>query len=170
MKFGQKHRMWLFALILLVAGLAASGILTVAKKQSNKKPQISSKVPNLEILDSRIIDPDTVGAALAVEVRNNSALAIMAIDLVCGEGAVTKNGLTDEENPIVVIPPNGTANLQIGFGEMTPDSPCIVSAVTYADGSEEGDAESLKVMHKVRERDRAIIKERKQQEDKHLEK
>jgi len=170
MKIGQKHRMWLFAVILLMAAVAASGILTIAKKQSNKKPQISSKVRNLEVLDSRIIDPDTVAAALVLEVRNNSALAVMAVDLVCGEGAVTKNGLTDEENPIVVIPPYGTTNLQIGFGEMTPDAPCIVSAVTYADGSEDGDIESLKVMHKVRERDRAIIKQRKQAEDKHLDK
>ena len=164
MKIGPKRQALLFAVILLVAAIAASGILTVAKKQSNKKPEISSKVRNLEILDSRITDPDTIAAALVLQVRNNSALPVMAVDLVCGEGGVTKNGLTDEEHPIVVIPPYGTTYLQIGFGEMTPDAPCIVSAVTYADGSEDGDAESLKVMHKIRERDRIRMKTQKQKE------
>jgi hypothetical protein len=87
----------------------------------------------------------------------------MAVDLVAGEGAVTKNGLTDEDNPIVVIPPHGTTTIEMGFGAMTPGAPLVVSAVTYDDGTDEGDEKSTRAMHMVRRRDRER-KLRKQQE------
>ena len=83
----------------------------------------------------------------------------MAIDLVCGDGAVTKNGLTDEQNPLVVVPPYGNTTIEMSFSEMSVDAPLVVSAVTYADGTEEGDEKSLRAMHKLREHDRRMMKE-----------
>jgi hypothetical protein len=110
------------------------------------------------VVRTKIINEGTPAVGVSVEVRNNSDKAIMSIDLVCGDGAVTKNGLTDEENPLVVIPAHGTTTIEMSFSEMAADAPLIVSAVTYADGTEEGDEKSLLIMHKIRERDRERLR------------
>ncbi|HEX5883100.1 MAG TPA: hypothetical protein VFY67_01010, partial [Pyrinomonadaceae bacterium] len=69
-----------------------------------------------------------------MEIINNSDKAVTAIDLVCGNGAVTKKGLTDEENPIVVIKPYGTTTIEMGFSEMTPNEPLVVGNTTPGPG------------------------------------
>ena len=69
----------------------------------------------------------------------------MAVDVVAGESGITKNGLTDQEHPLVVIEPYGTTKMEIPIGFADPGAALVVSAVTYADGTEEGEAESLKV-------------------------
>jgi hypothetical protein len=120
-------------------------------------PFTYSKVKTLEIVSTRIVDQNTPGAGVAVEIRNNSYKAAMAVDLVCGEGGITKNGLTDEKNPIVVIEPFGTTVITMTFGAMTYGADLVVSAVTYADGTDEGDEESLRGMHSVREHDKAML-------------
>ena len=90
----------------------------------------------------------------------------MAVDVVAGEGAITKNGLTDQEHPIVVIEPYGTTIVEMAFSAMTPGAPLVVSAVTYADGSEEGNPASLDIMHRIRAHDRAkILAEREKQRE-----
>jgi len=122
-------------------------------------PPVFSKVRNIEIVSTKVINEGTPAVGASVEVSNNSDKAVMALDLVCGDGAVTKNGLTDELNPIVVIPPYGTTTIEMSFGEMTADAPLVISAVTYADGTEEGDEKSLRAMHKVREHDRKMMQE-----------
>ena len=127
------------------------GVITV--------PLTYSKVKSIQIVAAKVMNEGTPAAGVAVEVRNDSEKAVMAIDLVCGEGAVTKNGLTDEENPIVVIPPFGSTTIEMSFSEMTPEAPLVVSAVTYGDGREEGDERSLRAMHKAREHDRQMMKE-----------
>jgi hypothetical protein len=101
-------------------------------------PMISSKVASIQIESSRITNEDTRAVGVEIVVRNLSAKPVMAIDLVAGDGAVTKNGLTDETKPIVVIQPYGTTTLNMTFGAMTPGSSLEISAVTYGDGTERG--------------------------------
>jgi hypothetical protein len=129
------------------------------RKRVTTLPPTYSKVKSIQVVGAKVINEGTLAAGVAVEVKNNSDQAVMAIDLVCGEGAVTKNGLTDEENPIVVIPAFGNTTIEMSFSEMTPEAPLVVNAVTYADGSEEGDEKSLRAMHKAREHDRQMMKE-----------
>ena len=118
-------------------------------------PSVFSKVKNLEVVRAWIEGAGTPAVSAAVEIRNNSDKAVMAVDLVCGEGGITRNGLTDEEHPVVVIQPHGTTTVEMGFGEMTFGAPLVISAVTYADGTEEGEEASLKAMHMARAHDRA---------------
>ena len=127
-------------------------------------PQVFSKVKNLEVVNAWIEDPGTPAVRAVVEIRNNSDKAVMAVDLVCGEGGITRSGLTDEEHPIVVIKPHETTTMEMTFGSMTFGAPLVVSAVTYADGTEEGEEASLKAMHMVRAHDRAEVKARKERE------
>ncbi|HEX5890563.1 MAG TPA: hypothetical protein VFY61_17760 [Pyrinomonadaceae bacterium] len=155
-------------IVFAVLGIVIGSFLALAvvnqKSDSQRRPVTSipptySIVKTIEILSTKVVREDGPGAGVSVEVRNNSDKAVMAIDLVCGEGAITKNGLTDEENPIVVIPPYGTTTIEMTFGEMSPDSPLVISAVTYADGTEEGDEKSLRLMHQQRDHDRKMMKE-----------
>jgi len=128
----------------------------------NSLPPVFSRVKKLEVLNVSIVDPGTPAVRAAVEIRNNSDKAVMAVDLECGEGGITKNGLTDDEHPIVVIPPHGTTTVEMTFSAMTFGAPLVVSAVTYADGTEEGDPATLKIMHQGREHDKAQIKAEKE--------
>jgi hypothetical protein len=160
--------MLLIAGIAVLGSLIASGVLSqergeVRKPQEPRKtvsaiPPTFSKVKTLQIVSTKVINENTPAIGVAVEIRNNSPKAVMAVDLVCGDGAITKNGLTDADKPIVVIEPFGTTTIEMTFGEMTYGAPLVISAATYQDGTEEGDEESLGIMHKVRERDRERMK------------
>ena len=155
--------------ILLVVGIAASILVSVAlsKRRESQRQKVTSipaaysKIRSLEIVSVKPTKEGTPAAGVLVEIKNNSEKEVMAVDLVCGEGAITKNGLTDEENPITVIKPYGTVTIEMTFSEMTLGAPLVVSAVTYADGTEEGEEESLRIMHRIRDRDRARLKAEK---------
>jgi|ERR1700686_2636525 len=169
------RRKWifLFASILISASLISAAVFSAKtqqpKKQWPKEPRVNSmppvfsKVKKLEVMRAWIEDPGTPAARIAVEIRNASDKDVMAVHLMCGEGSVTRNGLTDEENPIVVMKPNGTTTIEMNFGEMHFGEPLVVSAVTYADGREEGDETSLRIMHGTREHDRAQRKAEREQ-------
>lgn len=126
-------------------------------------PEVLSKVKNLEVTRAWIVDPGTPTVGVELEIKNKSNKDVLAFDVVCGDGAITRNGLTDEEHPVVVLPAHGTTTLRMTFSEMTFGAPLVVSSVTYADKTEEGDAESLDAMHQGRDHDREVMKARKQQ-------
>lgn len=168
-------RKWflLFASTLITASIVTAAVFSARRQKAqspaeqprvNHMPPVFSKVKDLEIVRTWIIDPGGLGAGVAVEIRNNSKKNVMAVDLVCGEGGITRNGLTDEENPIVVMKPNETTTIRMSFTGMTFGAPLVVSAVTYDDGTEEGDEKSLKLMHLAREHDRKMIKAQKERD------
>jgi hypothetical protein len=170
---GRRRHVVIFAAVMLMtASVISAVVFSKVKRQQqrlehqqrervNTIPPVFSKIPSLEVVNATIINPDTAAAGVAVEIRNNSDKLVMAVDLVSGEGGVTRSGLSDEDNPIVVIQPHGTTTIKMNFGEMTPGAPLVVSAVTYSDGTEEGDEASLKVMHTARAHDRAVSRARK---------
>jgi hypothetical protein len=156
----KNRKAFLIFTIVLAATIFGSVVFSGARKVQRPPrtiPPISSKINTIEVVSSRVVNEDTPAVGVEIVVRNWSAKPVMAIDLVAGDGAVTKNGLTDEENPIVVIEPYGTTTLAMTFGAMTPGASLIISAVTYGDGTEEGDEESLRIMRKVREREKERI-------------
>ena len=161
-------RRWflLFASMLITASLITAAVFSARRQKAqnpaeqqprvNHMPPVFSKVKDLEIVRTWIIDPGEVGAGVAVEIRNNSNKDAVAVDLVCGEGGITRNGLNDEDHPIVVVKAHETMTMRMTFSAMTFGAPLVVSAVTWADGSEEGDKHSLRLMHLDRQRNRAI--------------
>lgn len=173
---GITKRKWIFlsASILIGAMVVSAGVFSAKTQQPRKQwpkeprvtsmPQVFSKVKTLEVVNAWIRDPSSPHAGVAIEIRNNSNKDVMAVDLVCGEGGITRSGLTDEENPIVVIKPHETTTMFMNFGAMTFGAPLVVSAVTYADGTEEGEEASLKSMHSQRAHDRAELKAKKDRE------
>lgn len=173
-RIATRRWIFIFAATLITAAVITAGGFTAKRQQPKKQwpkeprvtsmPQVFSKVKNLEVVNAWIEDPGTPHAGVAVQIRNNSDKDVMAVDLVCGEGGITRSGLTDEEHPIVVIKPHDTTTMFMNFGEMTFGAPLVVSAVTYADETEEGDPASLASMHRVRAHDRAELKARKERD------
>ncbi len=164
MQSRKRFSVLLLLLLVAVALLAVSGVISASRNKpqqntSNVIPNVYSILPNIEILKISLIRAGTPAMAVQLELRNNDKRAVMAVDLVAGEGAVTTNGLTDEENPIVVIPPYGTGVVEMNISQMTPGASLVVSAVTYDDGTDEGDPESITMMRKGRARDRARMQE-----------
>ena len=165
----SRRRIMLITLaVALVGSMIGVGVLSqnrearkpleMRRQMVTSIPPTFSKVKTLEVLSTQLIVVGNIPQGVAVEIRNNSDKAVMAVDLVSGEGAITKNGLTDAENPKVVIEPYGTVTMHMSFGEMTAGAPLVVAAATYADGTEEGAEESLAAMHAAREHDKEKIK------------
>jgi len=168
----MSRRTLLLRLFLIVVAISLGSLLAFVAFSKKVDPQrmmvttippVLSKIKSVEVVGTKVINAGTPAAGVSVEIRNNSSKAITAVDLVCGDGAVTKNGLTDEQNPLVVVEPYNTTTLEMSFSEMTPDAPLVISAVTYADGTEEGDQKSLAIMHKIRERDREKLRSQRKE-------
>lgn len=122
-------------------------------------PQVVSKVRNLEIVNSTIQKPGLPGAAAAIEIRNNSDKAVIAITLESGNDTdaygINRNGFNGDSKPATVIEPHSTVVMEMEFANLLPDSPIKVAGVIYADGTEDGDIATLGTMHRQRDRERA---------------
>ena len=160
----------LAAAIMVVSALVVSVVVFSAKKQENKQqhpkdwlssiPAVKSKVKDLEIINARIVRADSEVPGVAFEIRNNSNRAVMALDITCGEAGITRDGLGDDEHPVVIIPPYGMLTAEMN-DELSPGLPIVLGGATYADGTEEGSESSLKAIHRGREHEKARLKAEK---------
>lgn len=161
----------LIAAVLAVTALVVSVVVFSAKRQESKEqhpkdwlssvPPVISKVKDLEIINARIIRADSDARGVAFEIRNNSNRAVMAVDIMCGEAGISKDGLGDEEHPTVIIEPYGTLTAEMN-DELSPGFPIVLSGATYQDGTEEGTEASLKALHRGRAHERARRKAEKE--------
>lgn len=160
----RRNRLFLFAAVMLVTASVISAAVFSAIRQQPKTqhpkqwltstPPVSSKVKDLEIINERIVRPNTDIPGVAFEIRNNSGRAVMAIEIKCGSAGISKDGLEDEQTPTVIIEPYGTLTAEMN-DELTPGAPIVISAATFEDGTEEGDDASVKFMQRLRARERA---------------
>jgi hypothetical protein len=155
----NSKRKWFFlvAAAMVMTALVLSGFS--ARRQQPKQqhaedwlsslPPVQSKVKDLEIINLRIVGRAGEAQGVAFEIRNNSNRGVMAVDITSGESGVSKDGLEDEENPVVIIEPHGTLTAEM-TDELTRDAPIVISAATFADGTEEGSNSSLQSIHRAR--------------------
>lgn len=174
MKQFTLSRKWLLlvGIVVTLSGITV-GVFSAKRQTSNPQqkrvtelPQVISHVPRLSVAGVSVKDPGTPAASAVVEIRNNSPFAVMSVEISTknggDSGAVNTDGLTDPENPIVVIEPWGTTTFEMSFTAMIPDAPLVISAAIFADGTEEGDKWSLdsmklgraKRLERIRERER----------------
>ncbi len=166
-----KKRVLLVVSGILITFLIVSVAVLSARWQSPKDkrlkewltsvPESGTKVKNLEIINLRVVRQDTDIPGVAFEVWNRSSRAVMAIEISCGKGSMAQDGLEDETNPTVVIEPYGTLPVEM-TGELDPGNPIVITAAIFNDSKEEGQKSSLDLMHKVRARQRALLKAKKQ--------
>lgn len=156
---------------LLVICCVVSVVVLSARRQSQSKqpkdwlssiPNVDSKVKNLQIINSRIVRQGTQAPGVAFEILNNSSRAVMAIEVSCGQRSIAQDGLEDDENPTVIIKPYGTLSAEMS-GELEPAKPIVITAAVFDDEKEEGVKTSLELMHKVRLRQREILRTRRAQ-------
>jgi hypothetical protein len=168
----------LVAAVMVVSALVVSVVVFSAKKQEvfsakiqEKKqqhpkdwlssiPPVRSKVKDLEIINARIVRAGSETPGVAFEILNKSNRAVMAVDITCGEAGMTKDGLGDDEHPVVIIPPYGTLTAEMN-DELSPGLPIVLDGATYEDGTEEGSESSLKAIHRGREHEKARLKAKK---------
>jgi hypothetical protein len=167
----RRKSFFLLVVAMVGAALVISVVVFSAKRQEPKQlhpkdwlssiPPVMSKVKDLEIINARIIRPGSDAPGVAFEIRNNSERAVMAVAIRCGESGISQDGLEDEDNPTVIIEPHGTLTA-VMYDELTRDAPIVISAATFADGTEEGSESSVKLMQRVRAHERAKHKAQKE--------
>jgi hypothetical protein len=164
-KMLSRKTIFVCAVLLIAASVITVGVFSAGRQRPNQKPQkqvvalpeVVSHVPRLRIANISVKNPGTADAVAVIEILNTSPLAVMFLEISTknkagDSGAVNEDGLIDPDNPKVVIPPFGTKTLEMSFGEMVPDAPLAVSGAVFADGTEEGDRWSLRLMHVLRKR------------------
>ena len=170
MTHSRKRTLFVVSGILLTFFIVSVAVLSARWQSPQKKrvkewlstvPQTDTKVKSLEIINLRVVRQDTDAPGVAFEVWNRSNRAVMAIEISCGKGSIAKDGLEDDENPTVIIEPYGTLPVEMS-GELDPGNPIVVTAAVFNDNKEEGQESSLELMHKVRARQRALLKTNKQ--------
>ena len=174
----KSKRKWLFLAALVVASIAivATVVFSSRKQQPTMKdlrnhpkewlssiPAVDSEVKDLEIINARIVRAGTDAPGVAFEIRNNSNLAVMAVEVTCGEAGISTDGLGDEDHPKVIIQPHGTLTAEMN-DELSPGMPIVITAATFEDGSEKGRESSVKLMKNLRERERASRKAEKERQ------
>jgi hypothetical protein len=172
----KSNRKWLFLAALVVASIAIIGTVVFSSKKQQPTvghtrkhpkewlssiPAVDSKVKDLEIINARIVRAETDAPGVAFEIKNNSNLAVMAVEVTCGEAGISKDGLEDEDHPTVIIQPHGTLTAEMN-DELSPGIPIVITAATFEDGSEKGRESSVELMQKLRVRERARHKAEKQ--------
>jgi hypothetical protein len=167
----RRKYFFLVAAAMALTVLVISVVVFSAKRQEPKQlhpknwltsiPPVESKVKDLEIINARIVRADSDAPGVAFEIRNNSNRAVMAVRITSGESGISKDGLEDEDNPIVIIEPYGTLTAEMN-DELTRNAQIVISSATFADGTEEGSEFSVELMRKLRARDRARHKAEKQ--------
>lgn len=173
-QIAKRRWIFIFATTLISAAVVTVGGLSMKRQQPKKQqerkrvtelPLVISHVPRLHVEDVSVKNPGTPDATAVIKIRNDSNLAVMAVEISTKNGgdsaAVNQDGLEDSDNPGVAIPPGGTIALEMPFINMIPDAPLVVSAAFFADGTEDGDKWSLDAIKALRAHYQELRKARK---------
>ena len=145
--------------------IVANPKLRNSKTQQEKKtvtvvPKVISRVKNLEIISTSLKAEGEPGAALAIEIRNNSDRPIIAITIESGDEKDASGVSTDgfkggDEPPNVILPPHGTITMEIEVSNLLPGKPLKVAGVMYLDGTDDGEEVAKKTLrgHKQKAKD-----------------
>lgn len=163
-----------YASILLCSLLAAAGVMaltnagrpaavpsTATRRQEPGPGKIylpkrfTSEVKGLKVESHWIENEGTPDAVLVVVVRNKSSLPVTHVSVTVADLTVSRNGGIDSDEPQTVIEPYATVQFSIPVSNFIDNSPFIISAAIYADGTDEGRTPQLRWAHKDREERRA---------------
>jgi hypothetical protein len=122
-------------------------------------PNVVSKFPSVRVKKVDIRNAESPFATIAVEVENAGEVGIIAITLESKkDGHVVmvslRSSFEGDADPRVVIEPHEVGTLEIPVANTFSDVPLEIGSVMYANGSEVGDPESLKTMHKVKDHEK----------------
>lgn len=127
------------------------------KPQSNDTlPLIISQVKGIEVTKATLKYPGTPDAAVVLELKNNSDIAIVAVSIETGKpeeaNGITVDGFKDDnEIPSIIIKPHGSTTVDFPLSNIKLGDPLRISAIIYADDSEDGEKTALETIHSQRE-------------------
>jgi hypothetical protein len=123
-------------------------------------PLIISQVKDIEVVKATLEDKGTDHPFAVLVIKNKSDKPVIAVSVEIGEpeeaDGVTVNGFKEgDEPPSVIMEPNASVRALLSLNNAKPGEPIRVSAVVYADGSEEGEKTALETIHAQREHDKS---------------
>lgn len=140
--------------------IVANPNLRNSKIQQDKKPvtvvpKVISKVKDLEVISTSLKAEGEPGAALVIEIRNNSDRPIIAITIESGDEKDASGVSTDgfkggDEPPTVILAPHSTIKMEMGVDNLLPNKPLKVAGVMYLDGSDDGEEVAKKTLRAQR--------------------
>ncbi|HVF56402.1 MAG TPA: hypothetical protein VM934_09645 [Pyrinomonadaceae bacterium] len=151
-----------YLLVFCTVALPAMGVIGVMARRSQqppvKLPEIISKVKTLKVVSATIKGENGSSPTVVIEIRNNSDKPIIAVAIESGNdrdaSGVTLNGFkSEDEPPLIVLKPYSTITMRLPLSSVMPGHPIKVGGVMYADGSEDGDEDTLETMRRQREHD-----------------
>ncbi len=160
MRIPVKKVIYASALLCLLAAAAGVTAYTAARRRQ-EPPKVFvpkrfiSEVKELKVESHRIDREGTPDARLFVVIRNKSHLAVTSVDVTIADLTVGRDGGYNHDEPVAIIEPYGTVEFSIPLTNFIDDSPLVISAAIYADGTEEGREELLKETRETREERRA---------------
>jgi len=129
-------------------------------------PSVVSKIEGLQITEVRLINQGTAQAAIEIDVTNNRNSAVMSLDFIWRHkeesGGIAVDGLLEEDNPRIVIPPQTLKTFTWFLGEIPKEKTLFLGSAIFADGKEEGDQRSLEGIIKGRRQHQLTKKAQKQ--------
>ena len=162
------RRLFVLASILILSSVIVAGIYSPASRpQKNQRdyertyeaskvtgpPQVISIVKGLEISGVNLINQGTPAASVVIDVTNNRDESVMALDFISGKkdySGMLMDGLLEEDNPRVIIPPHSLRTFTWGVGGIIEGTPVSLAAAVFSDGKEEGDKRFLDGIKKGR--------------------
>jgi hypothetical protein len=145
-------------LVILVAAVAArkwpTHFANQRAQQGNQAiqilPPVISLIKGVEVISALV---DEKGFA-NITVINKTGKPIIGLSLSVGNMTFTDDNGISQDNPTVLIAPNHSYTLHESMENLQGHDAMRVSAVFYADSSEEGDDTVRKNVHEERERQR----------------
>jgi hypothetical protein len=122
--------------------------------QVKEAPHVVSSIEGVQIAEVRLVNQGTAQAAIQIDVTNNRDSAVMGLDFIWrhnhDSGGNAIDGLLEEGNPRVVIPPHTLKTFTLFLGEIPENETVFLGSAVFADGKEEGDQRSLEGIRQVR--------------------
>lgn len=163
---------WIIALVAIATLMivVSPKLRNAGKEQENKPtpevPKIISKVKDLEVVSMTLDNKDETHPMLVIEIRNNSVKPIVAISVESGDekdsSGIGTDGFKDGDEPAsIILQPSGTITMRMSVGALLPGRPLKVSAVMYADGTDDGEERAKETLRGWKERAKAKGTEKK---------
>lgn len=155
MRVSSSKVVYASALLSLLAAAAAVALTTPPRPQGPRRVHIPkrflSEVKGLGVESHRVENEGTPEARLVVLIRNKSDRAVTSVSVTVADLTVSRDGGLSSDEPAVVIEPRGTNQFSIPLTNFTDDSPLVISAAVYADGTGEGREQVLRWTHEDRQ-------------------
>jgi hypothetical protein len=162
------RRLFLLLTLLALSSVMAVGLYNRASKSQKQPkdygrtytaatvtdvPKVISGIQGLEITSVTLINQGTPEAALNIDVTNKRNKAVMALDFIAGRSTYSGlriDGLLQEDNPLVIIPPHSLKTFTWSLGAIIEGQTVTLAAAVFADGKEEGERRALDGIKKAR--------------------